>query len=162
MEIEKKYIYTALISFPETNMIYFFLSLQLQGNIIVVTTAPNLNLNSGNACKSVLREGGQDLQNECKEKYPNEIKFGEIAVVHGHGALECNFVYLTTLPNWNSEHNPQQVGYRFMCTTHTNKHAYIYACIQAGTHNKDLLFQQNKCHQRINVNHKFKDLHETR
>jgi O-acetyl-ADP-ribose deacetylase (regulator of RNase III) len=72
-------------------------------------------LNNGDdVCKSVLREGGQQLQNECKEKYPNEIKFGEIAVVHGHGTLDCNYVYLTTLPNWNSEHNPEQVGNRLL------------------------------------------------
>ncbi|XP_060577859.1 protein mono-ADP-ribosyltransferase PARP14-like [Ruditapes philippinarum] len=107
------------------------------GNIIVVTTAPNLNLNSGNACKSVLREGGQDLQNECKEKYPNEIKFGEIAVVHGHGALECNFVYLTTLPNWNSEHNPEQIVEKVMkdsleLAEKHNKYSIVFCAMGTG------------------------------
>ena len=92
-------------------MVNVCIVIQFQGNVIVVTTSPNLNLNSGSACKSVLREGGQQLQNECKEKYPNDIKFGEIAVINGCGTLECNKVYLTTLPNWNSNHNPEQVGY---------------------------------------------------
>lgn len=57
----------------------------------------------------MLRAGGQQLQDECKDKYKTDIKFGEIAVIHGGGSLECNRVYLTTLPNWNSENNPRQV-----------------------------------------------------
>ncbi|XP_053407686.1 protein mono-ADP-ribosyltransferase PARP14-like [Mercenaria mercenaria] len=82
---------------------------QKDGNVIVVTTSPNLNLSSGNACKSVLKAGGKKLQDQCKENYPNGIEFGEIAVIDGGGSLECNKVYLTTLPNWNSDHNPRQV-----------------------------------------------------
>lgn len=66
-------------------------------------------MNSGAACKSLLMAGGKELQDECAAKYPGGIKNGDIAVINGGGKLECNKVYLTSLPNWHSEGNPKQV-----------------------------------------------------
>lgn len=107
------------------------------GDVIMVTTSPNLNLSSGAACKSVLREGGQELQNECKELYQNDIKMGEIAVLHGHGTLECNRVYLTALPGMSSEIDPKQVVHKVMTdslemASKHNKRSILYCAMGTG------------------------------
>lgn len=73
-------------------------------------TSPNLNLASGAAGKSLLREGGHSLQDECKEIIANQenIKPGEIVKIRG-GKIECKYIYLTLLPNWRDDSSSLQV-----------------------------------------------------
>ena len=69
-----------------------------QGDTIVCSTSTKLNLNSG-AAHSLIKHGGQKLQDECKKKFPEGIKNGELAAIDG-GKLKCSKVYLTALPEW--------------------------------------------------------------
>lgn len=71
---------------------------QQKGDTLVCSTSSKLSLNSG-AAHSLIKHGGQQLQNECKQKYPEGIQNGELAVIDG-GKLKCERVYLTALPEW--------------------------------------------------------------
>ena len=78
--------------------------------MIVCTTSPTLNLGSGAAGKSLLREGGHSLQDECKDIIANKesIKPGEIVTISG-GKIECKNIYLTVLPSWRDDSSSLQV-----------------------------------------------------
>ncbi|KAL4232400.1 hypothetical protein ACF0H5_009968 [Mactra antiquata] len=107
------------------------------GDVMVVTTAPDLNLNSGKASRSILKAAGQELQDECKQKYPENIKFGEIAVVCAYGSLECSRVYLTALPNWNKHEDPTQVLRKIMkdaleLASKHNKRSIMFTAMGTG------------------------------
>lgn len=67
-----------------------------------------MNLKAGAVTSSILAKAGQALQDECKTKYPQGVKVGDIACTQGHG-LQCKAVYHLTLPNWSSA-NSRQVG----------------------------------------------------
>ena len=75
-----------------------YLNYGLQGDTIVCSTSTKLNLNSG-AARSLLQQGGNQLQDFCKNKYPEGIKNGQLACIGG-GKLKCEKVYLTALPEW--------------------------------------------------------------
>ncbi|KAL3864547.1 hypothetical protein ACJMK2_006219 [Sinanodonta woodiana] len=77
-------------------------------DVIVCATSPDLNLNSGAASKSLLQEGGQGLQIECKTKYDEKIEEGEVVDING-GNLQCDKVYLTVLPDWRRSNNGQSL-----------------------------------------------------
>ena len=62
------------------------------------STSTKLNLNSG-AAHSLLKQGGNQLQDFCKNKYPEGIKNGQLACIDC-GKLKCEKVYLTALPEW--------------------------------------------------------------
>ncbi|XP_041369437.1 protein mono-ADP-ribosyltransferase PARP15-like [Gigantopelta aegis] len=75
---------------------------QQRVDVIVNSTTPNLNLLSGPVTKAIVKVAGDSIQQECKDKYPNGIKAGEIAVTGG-GNLHCRFVYHTTLDKWSPD-----------------------------------------------------------
>ena len=64
------------------------------------STATNLDLKNGAVSASMLAKGGQGLQDECKNKYPQGIKVGEVAETAGHG-LGCRVVYHLALCQWS-------------------------------------------------------------
>ena len=78
--------------------------------MIVCTTSPTLNLKSGAAGKSLLKEGGDSLQDECKGIIAKKeaIKPGEIVAIGG-GSIECKNIYLTVLPAWKDDSSSLQV-----------------------------------------------------
>jgi O-acetyl-ADP-ribose deacetylase (regulator of RNase III) len=71
----------------------------LQADIIVASAASSLNLRSGSASYSLVKQGGAQLQTDCNRLYPNGIQDGEVAVIDS-GNLNCDKVYLTSLPSW--------------------------------------------------------------
>ena len=89
-----------------------------QGDTIVCSTSTKLNLNSG-AAHSLLKHGGQNLQDECKKVYPEGIKNGELAVING-GKLKCTKVYLTALPEWKDANGGKVRVLTFVC--HKSSH----------------------------------------
>ncbi|KAL3863208.1 hypothetical protein ACJMK2_004974 [Sinanodonta woodiana] len=69
---------------------------------LVNTTSNKLNLSQGAVSASLLAVGGQQLQDECKKKYPNGIKHGEVAIT-GAGELRSSYVLHGCLPDWNDD-----------------------------------------------------------
>ena len=80
-----------------------------QADVLVNSTATNLALKKGAVSASMLAKGGQGLQDECKNKYPQGIKVGEVAETAGHG-LGCRVVYHLALCQW-SDPQATQVGF---------------------------------------------------
>ncbi|XP_041371316.1 protein mono-ADP-ribosyltransferase PARP15-like [Gigantopelta aegis] len=74
---------------------------QQKVDVIVNSTNTNLDFAVGIA-KAIIKAGGDSIHQECKDKYPNGIKAGEIAVTGG-GNLHCRFVYHTTLDMWSPD-----------------------------------------------------------
>ncbi|KAL3863200.1 hypothetical protein ACJMK2_004966 [Sinanodonta woodiana] len=73
-----------------------------QADVLVNTTSNKLNLSQGAVSASLLAVGGQQLQDECKTKYPNGIKPGEVAIT-GAGELRSSCVIHGCLPDWNDD-----------------------------------------------------------
>ena len=74
----------------------------VQVDVIVNTTSPELSLNTGGVSKGLLNVAGEGLQKECNSKYPNGIKYGDIAVTAG-SKLQCKEVYHVCCKTWNGE-----------------------------------------------------------
>ncbi|WAR21770.1 PAR14-like protein, partial [Mya arenaria] len=68
--------------------------------VIVNTTAKNLNLNNGAVSKTILRQAGEDIQKELKQKFPDGIRAGEIAITSGYN-MDCSFVLHVAVMNWD-------------------------------------------------------------
>ncbi|XP_041369467.1 macro domain-containing protein mll7730-like [Gigantopelta aegis] len=75
--------------------------LDVKVNVIVNSTREDLELNHGEVSSAILASAGNTIQQECKDKYKNGIKLGEIAVTSG-GKLHCDKIYHTVLPNWQN------------------------------------------------------------
>ena len=72
----------------------------LQADVLVNTSATDLDLKNGAVSAAMLAKGGHGLQDECKKKYPQGIKVGEVAETAGHG-LGCRVVYHLALCQWS-------------------------------------------------------------
>ncbi|KAJ8320640.1 hypothetical protein KUTeg_002227 [Tegillarca granosa] len=96
---------------------------QQQVDIIVNSTARNLNLTKGAVSNSVLQTGGPSLQMECSTNYPNGIQFGEVAVTNG-GNLQCSKVLHGSIPSWDVDGAALGVLRTFMdnCLTLVNQY----------------------------------------
>lgn len=71
-----------------------------QADVIVNSTAKNLDLKNGAVSASLLKYGGKNLQTELSSKFPDGIDSGNIAVTSGHD-LQCKIVIHTTVPNYD-------------------------------------------------------------
>lgn len=74
----------------------------LQVDVIVNSTTTSLQLNSGALSASVLKAGGDTLQEECKKVAPKGIKPGEVVVTSG-GQLPCQFVVHGAACSWTDK-----------------------------------------------------------
>ncbi|KAJ8321584.1 hypothetical protein KUTeg_000864 [Tegillarca granosa] len=107
-------------------------------DVIVCGTSKELNLSAGKSCKNLLQFGGKKLQDECKKKYPEGIKEGEIAVVKGCGNLKCKEVYFGALPDWKTEQSKhRKMLWKFvescMLKAHESGHSTIvFAALGTG------------------------------
>ncbi|XP_062574511.1 uncharacterized protein LOC134236363 [Saccostrea cucullata] len=72
-------------------------------DVIVNTTAKNLDLNSGKVSKSILEMAGKGIQEQLKKYSPRGITPGEVAVTRGF-SLDCKFVYHGALEFWPQLH----------------------------------------------------------
>lgn len=71
-------------------------------DVIVNTASSDLNLSQGAVSASIVKYGGDSIQQECQSKYPNGINPGEIASTSG-GKLDCKMVCHGALPPWDKD-----------------------------------------------------------
>lgn len=69
---------------------------------------------------SLLKAGGQRLQTECTQNYPNGIKEGEIAITSG-GKLSCKNVLHGCVPGWRYD----QSAFKVLLKIYNNYEFYI-------------------------------------
>ncbi|XP_062571656.1 protein mono-ADP-ribosyltransferase PARP14-like isoform X2 [Saccostrea cucullata] len=69
---------------------------------IVNSTSQTLTLDAGNASRAMLQKAGRSIQQECTRKYPDGIKFGELAETGG-GELYCGYIFHGCLKYWRAE-----------------------------------------------------------
>lgn len=81
----------------------------VQVDVIVNTATSDLNLNIGAVSASLLKKAGQALQDECKTKFADGVKVGDLADTKGH-SLACKAVYHLTMPAWSNA-NSKEVGW---------------------------------------------------
>ena len=67
-----------------------------------------MKLDNGALAESLLKKAGPQLQEECKNKYPNGIKSGEVAVTGGY-SLKATKVYHGTIPKYEKGYNAKKV-----------------------------------------------------
>ncbi|KAK3598400.1 hypothetical protein CHS0354_019803 [Potamilus streckersoni] len=106
-------------------------------DVIVNTVAKSLDLTHGAVSQSLLKQGGQSLQDECKMKYPNGIKDGDIAVTGG-GDLNCQIVCHVALVQWNDPTASKKMIHGLMkkCLDQCNKDGFTSIAFPAlGTGN---------------------------
>ena len=76
------------------------LSCIIQVDVIVNTTGKNLDLRNGAVSASLLRAGGDALQQDLTQNYPKGLGDGEIAISVG-GKLHCFNIFHGSLMNWD-------------------------------------------------------------
>ena len=74
----------------------------LQVDVIVNSTTTSLLLKIGALSSSIVKAGGDTLQEECKKVAPKGIKPGEVVVTSG-GQLPCQFVVHGAACSWTDE-----------------------------------------------------------
>ena len=74
----------------------------LQAEVYVNTTSTDLILSNGEVSKSILKAGGQAIQDECTEYISTNgnVEAGEI-VVTGPGNIPCKFIIHTAAARYN-------------------------------------------------------------
>ena len=85
-----------------------FVLFNIQVDIIVNTTGKNLDLRNGAVSASLLRAGGDSLQQELNKNYPKGLSDEEIAISSG-GNLKCRNVLHGSLMNWDGGNKAVQV-----------------------------------------------------
>ncbi|XP_065925390.1 protein mono-ADP-ribosyltransferase PARP14 isoform X4 [Magallana gigas] len=83
---------------------------KMKVDVIVSSTDKSLNLTLGATSKSLLRAGGESLQEECTMKYKHGVQPGEVAMTKG-GNLSCRQVYHGAVKKW--DHNRGDALSRF-------------------------------------------------
>ncbi|KAK3595886.1 hypothetical protein CHS0354_014715 [Potamilus streckersoni] len=69
-------------------------------DVIMNSVINELNLNEGQLSKSLLKEGGKEIQEECNSSYPNGIQFGDIAIT-GAGKLPSKKIFHVSVTPWD-------------------------------------------------------------
>jgi O-acetyl-ADP-ribose deacetylase (regulator of RNase III) len=78
----------------------FALSTLFQADVIFCTAEKDLVLNRGAVSRSLLEAAGPGLQDECKQRYPQGINYGEVVPTGGH-QLRCRKVYHGVCTRWD-------------------------------------------------------------
>ncbi|KAK3589891.1 hypothetical protein CHS0354_015917 [Potamilus streckersoni] len=71
-------------------------------DVIVNSTNKKLELNTGLISKTILKHGGDNIQRECLQQYPNGVNPGQVVVTSG-GQLSCMNVYHGCLSAYDGE-----------------------------------------------------------
>uniref|UniRef100_A0A8B8E892 Poly [ADP-ribose] polymerase n=1 Tax=Crassostrea virginica TaxID=6565 RepID=A0A8B8E892_CRAVI len=95
-------------------------------DVIVNTASSDLNLSQGAVSASIVKYGGDSIQQECQSKYPNGINPGEIASTSG-GKLDCKMVCHGALPPWDKDKGEAK---KILQT-------FVKSCLQEG-HNQNM------------------------
>ena len=88
-----------------------------QADVLVNTTAPDLNLSIGTVSRSLLNAAGKDMQLEINNKYTSNIEPGDIAVTRGW-KLICKHVIHGVLHDFKEgqeERKYRKVPLRVLC-----------------------------------------------
>lgn len=72
-----------------------------QADVMVNTTNSVLKLDEGGVSSSILKMAGSMIQKECKKKYPNGLKKGQIVKTNAYELKNLKFVYHISLPDYN-------------------------------------------------------------
>ncbi|OPL33486.1 hypothetical protein AM593_03361, partial [Mytilus galloprovincialis] len=89
-------------------------------DVIVNSVNRDLDLETGLGSKALADAGGNAIQKECCEKYPNGITKNEVAVTNG-GNLKCRKVYHVTLPKWEMNNKQAIETATTNCLTEAHK-----------------------------------------
>lgn len=79
----------------------------IQVDAIVNSTNKDLDMTLGAISRSLLKAGGDIIRQECKTKYPEEIKPGRLAVTTG-GSLACEEIFHGLLVKWDGGKGPAE------------------------------------------------------
>ena len=74
----------------------------IKADVIVSSVSNNLDLMKGRASKALLKAAGEELQEQCRDNYPDGLDNDEIAVLNP-GNLNCKKVYLVSLMKWTGD-----------------------------------------------------------
>ena len=87
-----------------------------QVDVIVNSSNINLELDKGAVSLSILDKGGRSILDECREKFPNGIDFGEVVSTKA-GRMNFKFICHGALPDWtpNAKYSIK------VCISHRNK-----------------------------------------
>ncbi|XP_076078269.1 protein mono-ADP-ribosyltransferase PARP14-like isoform X2 [Mytilus galloprovincialis] len=86
---------------------------KMKVDAIVNTTSKDLQLNQGAVSAALLKVGGQALQDECKQNYPQGIGYGEVAVTSGYN-LPCSYVCHGSLDQWRKDGSSIKILEKFI------------------------------------------------
>lgn len=76
--------------------------------MLVNSAAASLQLNHGQVSTALLTFGGDTIQAECTQQYPQGIKPGELAITSG-GKLFCKNIFHCCLPEKKDEQQMKDV-----------------------------------------------------
>jgi O-acetyl-ADP-ribose deacetylase (regulator of RNase III) len=76
-------------------------TLLYQVDVIVNSASSDLQLQNGAVSASILKEAGQEIQDECTRNKGIQPGSGDIVVTNGY-RLQCSKVIHTSLPQWRS------------------------------------------------------------
>ncbi|KAJ8317651.1 hypothetical protein KUTeg_005555 [Tegillarca granosa] len=76
--------------------------LEKKVDVMVCNAPKNLEFVWGALLKAIRRQGGDDMENDCRTKYPKGIQANELAVVNP-GGLSCSQIYFGYLPFYKTD-----------------------------------------------------------
>ena len=75
--------------------------------MVVCGIGKDLALNAGGVSQALYKKYGPALQDECKNKYPQGIQYGDVAVIK-HSSLKTKAVFFVTMPTWADVEDKKQ------------------------------------------------------
>jgi len=88
-----------------------------QGDVFVCTLNPDLDFLKSEAGKSLIAKGKRKLQDRTKQRYPRQIKFGDVASISTADLLPCKTLNLGALPDW-VKGSKDKAAHNAVCTYH--------------------------------------------
>ena len=79
--------------------VYYVLYGFFQVDVIVNSSNIKLKLDRGAVSLSILEKGGTSILDECRERYPRGIDYGEVVCTKA-GRMNFKFICHSALPHW--------------------------------------------------------------
>ena len=92
-----------------------------QVDVIVNSSNRDLKLHKGAVSFSIVEKGGESILDECREKFPNGIDFGEVVCTKA-GKMNFRFICHSALPRWT----PSAKYSIKVCISHRNKTFHLF------------------------------------
>ena len=87
-----------------------------QVDVIVNSSNINLELDKGAVSLSILEKGGRSISDDCKQRYPRGIDYGQVVCTNA-GRMNFKFICHSALPHWA----PTAKYSIKVCISHRNK-----------------------------------------